>query len=214
MVSLTFDDIWESDPVLPALNSAGIKGTFYLVSADASPDVLPYSKIPEIKLSGHEIGAHTKTHPDLTKLTREEMDREISGSRQDMIQAGLGDVTTFAYPFGAYDDAVIRATVDAGFTGARGTEEGYNTKSAKKYGLIVQNVRNATTLEEMKSWVDEAVAKKTWLILVFHEVNGSNMPYGTTPEIFEAFVEYVRSSGVATVTVEQGMKMLPAATLP
>ena len=58
-----------------------------------------------------EIGGHTRNHPFLSSLTEEEIHDEISMNIKD-IEIGLRDVgleykvTSFAYPFGDYDNRV------------------------------------------------------------------------------------------------------------
>ena len=52
---------------------------------------------------GIEFGAHTLTHPDLTRLSAAQVAIEMSASK-DRIEESLGTpVTSFAYPFGRYD---------------------------------------------------------------------------------------------------------------
>jgi hypothetical protein len=60
----------------------------------------------------------------------------------------------------------------------------------------------------MESWVDTAVQNKTWLILVFHQIDLSNDQYGTTPAIFGGLVDYIKSHAVSTVTVQQGLNLM------
>lgn len=49
---------------------------------------------------GHTVGAHTRTHPHLTELTRAQAEQEVAGSF-DRITAVLGRYPrSFAYPYG------------------------------------------------------------------------------------------------------------------
>lgn len=85
--------------------------------------------------SPFEIGAHTRTHPNLTALVPADAATEIAGSKQELELALGVPVTTFAYPFGA-SDAVVRGLVEqAGFLGARGTREGWNHAGTDSYDL-------------------------------------------------------------------------------
>ncbi len=71
---------------------------------------------------GMSIGAHTRTHPSLARMSPERQDEEIAGSRDDL-KAWLGArPTAFSYPFGVPGEDVDRAVQArvraAGFTSA------------------------------------------------------------------------------------------------
>jgi peptidoglycan/xylan/chitin deacetylase (PgdA/CDA1 family) len=74
---------------------------------------------------GIEFGAHSRTHADLTTLTAAELEEEIAGSGRDL--AGiLGAIpSSFAYPFGIYNDAVL-GCIAKNFQLAFTCEEGLN----------------------------------------------------------------------------------------
>jgi peptidoglycan/xylan/chitin deacetylase (PgdA/CDA1 family) len=67
--------------------------------------------------AGVEIGAHTITHPRLTRLKDEAaVSREIAGSRAEL-ERRLGlTIPTFAYPYGDYDERVAQAVEAAGLS--------------------------------------------------------------------------------------------------
>lgn len=121
--------------------------------------------------AGHEISAHSRTHPFLTMLDPVQAAYEISGSRQDLVSAGFVPSDAFVYPYGDYNDAVVQHAKDAGFLGARSVDQGYNTKATNKYGLMIQEVSSGTTAATWKSWADKAMSDHTWLILMFHQID-------------------------------------------
>ncbi|HMB74951.1 MAG TPA: polysaccharide deacetylase family protein [Kiloniellaceae bacterium] len=70
-----------------------------------------------------EIGAHTVTHARLTSCGAQAQYDEMAESRTKL-EALLGKpVTSFAYPFGDHDRAVVRRAGDAGFSLACTTDE-------------------------------------------------------------------------------------------
>jgi peptidoglycan/xylan/chitin deacetylase (PgdA/CDA1 family) len=73
------------------------------------------------------FGAHTQTHPVLTRLTPEQVREEVAGSKRDLEQALDADVRFFAYPHGSRSPAVETAVAEAGFAAACGIERGKNT---------------------------------------------------------------------------------------
>ena len=56
--------------------------------------------------AGHDVGAHTRTHPILTRCTDEELMDEVDGSRRDL-EAALGEELLLAFgALGALDERV------------------------------------------------------------------------------------------------------------
>jgi peptidoglycan/xylan/chitin deacetylase (PgdA/CDA1 family) len=87
---------------------------------------------------GFSIGAHTVTHPILSRLDPEAMWAEIDGSRA-AIERNLGiRVRAFAYPNGGaddYDARALAAVERAGFTCAVTTRRGLNTPRTPRFEL-------------------------------------------------------------------------------
>ena len=117
---MTFDDGYQNNytRAFPIMQEFGFKGTIFLISAycekswsgDASSreahPMISWSEIKEMHNYGIEFGAHTSTHPDLTRIPIEQAKREITQSKAE-IQHRLGvEVTTFAYPFGTFNARV------------------------------------------------------------------------------------------------------------
>ena len=87
---------------------------------------------------GIRVGAHTVTHPILSRLTVAEALAEIRESRAAIAQACGSMPRAFAYPNGRgddYSDAVIRAVQNSGFTCAVTTRFGVNTARTSPYEL-------------------------------------------------------------------------------
>lgn len=113
---ITFDDCFESvySKAWPILRNYGFTATLFAVTdycgrtnrwpsqpEDApETDLLSWEQILFLAEQGYQIGAHTKTHPDLTCLTLERAEEEILGSKQAIERALSADVSTFAFPYG------------------------------------------------------------------------------------------------------------------
>jgi peptidoglycan/xylan/chitin deacetylase (PgdA/CDA1 family) len=214
MVSLDFDDGWSStiQNGLPIVNGAGFKSTLYIISQYMGAD--GYASTLDIlaaQSAGNEIGAHSKTHPQLPLLTETEMQNEIAGSRQDLLSIGASPVNSFSYPYGEYNSTIISMVQSAGYKSARTAlyeDGGFNDKNTNPILLKTQSVENTTTLEEIQSWIDTAVRDKTWLILVMHQVDNSGGQYSITPAKLQSIVNYLKNNNVKVVTASEGVSYL------
>jgi peptidoglycan/xylan/chitin deacetylase (PgdA/CDA1 family) len=118
---LTFDDGFQTvyTEAFPVLQRYGMSATVFL-TVGASPNfharlperegrvMLNWSEIREMQVGGIEFGAHTLTHPDLTRLPADQIVREMSASKSAIENALGASVTSFAYPFGRYNDQICR----------------------------------------------------------------------------------------------------------
>ena len=92
-----------------------------------------------LRAAGMEVGAHTETHPILTRLASADARREIDRSRERLI-AILGEpVSLFAYPNGKpgqdYAAEHVRMVRDAGFSAAVSTAWGVASTGSDLFQL-------------------------------------------------------------------------------
>jgi len=98
---------------------------------------------------GHEIGAHTLTHPRLATIPLDRAKEEITGSRKKLEDLFGIPVRHFAYPYGNYSDEIVRLVQEAGFDTACTTQSGCVRAGADPLRL------NRLTVRERKlpNWV-------------------------------------------------------------
>jgi len=133
VVAITIDDGYRDnlDVAEPVLRRQGFPATVFLVSgklggvndwtadgALAHRPLLSLEQVEELRGRGISIGAHTRHHPELPAQTDEVVEGEIRGSREDLEAKLGGEVSTFAYPFGRFDERAVAAVGGAGFEGA------------------------------------------------------------------------------------------------
>ena len=128
--AVTFDDGYQSvyREALPVLQELCIPATVFLAVGRPSPSdsatrlpvlsgrtMLNWGQIREMHRAGISFGAHTLTHPDLTRLSSTDAEAEIRDS-QAMLEDALGTrVRTFAYPYGRFDSQsreIVRRNFD------------------------------------------------------------------------------------------------------
>ena len=107
-VALTFDAAWGADKtplILETLESYDVKANFFVVGFWAEK----YSdELKKLADSGRvEIGTHSNSHPHLPKLSRSQMELELTTSC-NIIEGVTGKrPELFRPPFGAYSDAML-----------------------------------------------------------------------------------------------------------
>ncbi len=115
VVSISFDASWGADktiPILDILDQYGVKTTFFLVGGwvDKYPDM-----VKEIFARGHEIGNHSNTHPQMSKLGEEGIREELR-MMSDKVEKLTGvRPTLFRPPYGDYNDRVIQVARAEGY---------------------------------------------------------------------------------------------------
>jgi peptidoglycan/xylan/chitin deacetylase (PgdA/CDA1 family) len=67
---------------------------------------------------GIEIGSHTISHPQLTKVDRARVERELRDSAAEIESAGLPRPRAFAYPHGEWNHSIAALAAEAGYAAA------------------------------------------------------------------------------------------------
>ncbi len=123
-VILSFDDGYGSlaEHAFPVLRNYGFTATVFVVTNLAGGEdewLRREGKQPQRLLGadqirywaerGIEFGAHSATHADLTQLAADALQTEVAGSRSTLETLLKAPVTSFAYPYGFYNQQVVEA---------------------------------------------------------------------------------------------------------
>ncbi len=148
-VALTFDAAWGSDKtskIISTLKENGVDGTFFLVGfwIEQNKD-----KVKLIDEAGLEIGTHSNTHPKMSTLSAEQINKELKISSEMITNITGKPVKFFRPPFGDYNDTLINCAGELGlktiqwdvdsldWKGLSANEILSRVKSAVKNGSII-----------------------------------------------------------------------------
>lgn len=98
--------------ILDILDRFNVKTTFFLVGfwIDKYPDAAE-----EIYRRGHELGNHSTTHPQMSKLTEEEIRKELKITGDKIKKITGKDPVLFRPPFGDYNNRLIEVAREMGY---------------------------------------------------------------------------------------------------
>lgn len=156
---ITFDDGYVDNlAACEELHKRGMRASWFLVSgsiggepawpADGRPDgrLLNAGELREMRAAGMEIGSHTVSHVRLPQTDDMRLQQELSGSRA-ALEDVLGDaVTSFAYPYGMWDQRCTDAVKQSGYAAACTTQTGWALRDNDPYRLRRLTVFNHDTL--------------------------------------------------------------------
>ena len=137
VVTLSYDDgVVQDIRLMEIMDKYGLKGTFNIntgcyESEDAEREQfygrLKKSEAMDLYIgSGHEVAVHALTHPFLERISEPEIIYEIMEDRKNIAQDYKTTARGMAYPFGTYDDRVLRILKDCGICYSRTTKSTHN----------------------------------------------------------------------------------------
>ena len=131
---------------------------------------MDWGELANMQDSGANIQSHGVTHRDLTNLYEIEAFSEIRRSK------GITSADFFAYPYGIFDNEIIRETEEAGYLGAVSCGTGDNSLYQMKRIVVTPEIG----LHDFLTKADETLKEKDNLHL-------NEQPKENTPEGFDEF---------------------------
>ncbi len=139
--AVTFDDAYESvrKHALPVLNRLGVVASLFVpidivdrqglmteiinipaawVGEEDDMRAMSWDGVRQLAAAGWEIGSHTCSHPELTKVASGAVRSELQRSKDVCEERLQRPCESFAYPFGSYDGEVLEAVEKAGYSRA------------------------------------------------------------------------------------------------
>ncbi len=200
VVSLTFDD-GDADnyAVRSALADNHLHATFYIVSGFTNSNgYMSDDQLRDLYNDGNEIGGHTLNHKKLEPGDSLELKREVCQDRTNLLAHGF-DVTSFAYPYGYYDDQAKQIVHDCGYNNARIVSGGPETLLPVDAFTLhaMPYIVSDTSFSKMFRYVINVENEGGgWAIFVFHHVCDGCNQYSVAPDTFTKFANWLGSQQV------------------
>jgi len=108
-VALTFDDgpSFYTEGLLDTLKEQNVKATFFVLGTQVR---IQSETVQRMFREGHQIGNHTWDHPNLTRMSDDQI-REQLQLTDNLIAQIIGESTPFMRPpYGAYNESVLAAS--------------------------------------------------------------------------------------------------------
>lgn len=178
MVALTFDDGPGGEStirILDALKKYSAHATFFVVGSniDKYADI-----IKREAAEGSEVGNHTNSHAQLTKLDTNGILSEVNGVKEKIMQLTGQKVVPIRPPYGAVDDNVMATITDPVILWSIDTLD-WKTRDAQ------------STIQNIQSSVYDGA------IILMHDI------YSTTADAAVNIIDWLHSQGYQMVTVSE-----------
>ena len=125
-LTMSYDDGHTADDrLIEIFDKYGIKGTFHVVNAFDSWEGRTTDRAKEV-YAGHELSCHTATHPWLSHLSDSMLAEEIVSNKKKLEDICGYTVRGMSYPYGDFDERIIKVFADNGMKYARTTRSTNN----------------------------------------------------------------------------------------
>jgi peptidoglycan-N-acetylglucosamine deacetylase len=203
-LALTFDD--GPDPrytqrILDVLAEKNVKATFFVIGGSASsyPSILK-----KVFNAGHDIGNHTFTHPNLSLISRTQIELELNAT-QKLLEATLGITTLLFRP--PYAEDIEPQTTDHAQSLFSASELGYTTIGMK----IDPHDWALPTKGQIVTQVVAQANQGAGNIVLLHDAGGNREQ---TIQALSELIDRLRAQGYEFVTVHELLNLDREAVMP
>lgn len=172
-IVLTFDDGFENVLRLgaPVLHAHGFTAIQFLVAdllgqtneweqreGEVAERLMDAAQVRDWLAGGHDIGAHTCTHPRLTRVPPAQAREEIVAGKSKLEDLFGRPIRHFCYPYGDWNPAVRDLVQAAGYETACTSEPGINLPTADRLAL-----KRFMARYRSRNWANVWRAVRGWL---------------------------------------------------
>jgi peptidoglycan/xylan/chitin deacetylase (PgdA/CDA1 family) len=154
-----------------------------------------WENISALYREGHDIESHSMNHKDLSQMSKKMVDFEVGDSKQCLLDHGINNTTSFAYPFnGGSDKAAVIDTVAKYYDIAR-------TASGPLMFLHCDGFKNQSSQTDCRTYYDNNDGSKLNFVNRYsiigwsHDAARRDNSYDDS-ELFTRFVEVVNSQSM------------------
>ncbi|WP_404334252.1 LysM peptidoglycan-binding domain-containing protein [Planococcus rifietoensis] len=191
VVALTFDDGSDGtniNKILGTLKTNNVKATFFLTGSGINHHP---SWIRNIANAGHQVGNHSYSHPDFTKISIAAMQSELARTETAYKNVtGKSTKPIFRAPFGASNATVLKGVGDAGYT------------HTIQWNIDTIDWRGLSSTEITNKVVNNIVPGS---IVLMHTGAGAS----GTPGALPGMISKLKAKGYKFVTVSELLKLPP-----
>ena len=153
--------------------------------------------------------------PSSHEMRSDSVERELEQSKVELTKLGLS-IQNFVVPHSDWNEE--RRDLSTQYYNSVGVfyHNGYfnSIPADDPYWLARRYVGRTTTVEEVESWIEEAINENEWLILMLHYIGdppeGCGWPAGYwSEENFESLVAWGNTQDIQVVTQQQGLTAVP-----
>lgn len=114
-IAISFDAAWgaeDFDEIMKILEQHQVKTTFFMTGewVEKYPEC-----VKTLVEKGHDLGNHSMSHPDMTKLSKEKQREQILAVHKRVKELTGYEMELFRPPYGAYDNDVIRTCYEVNY---------------------------------------------------------------------------------------------------
>ena len=143
-LSISFDCAWGTeytDKILDTLDFYKVKCTFFATQfwVEKNPDY-----VKKIADRGHEIGTHSRTHPYMTKMSKQEIESELTTSKEAIEKITGKKVELFRPPYGDYNDLLVSTARELGLYTIQWSVDSLDWKDLSAEEIAMRIIKRAT----------------------------------------------------------------------
>ena len=114
-IAISFDAAWgaeDFDSIMETLDKHNVKTTFFMTGEwiEKYPEC-----VKTLVEKGHDLGNHSASHPDMTKLSKEAQKEQILKAHNAVKELTGYEMELFRPPYGAYNNEVILTCYEVGY---------------------------------------------------------------------------------------------------